>query len=96
MKKIASHIGSQAKFSKASKLAVQLIQAGSVKPSNNDYFFSILESAMSCPTACTDQLVRADYHALFSTAQDVADVSTWLLLCCVDFEVLFEATVSPK
>ncbi|KAK4775864.1 hypothetical protein SAY87_023825 [Trapa incisa] len=73
MKKIASHIGSKAKFSKASRLAVQLIQAGSVKPSNSDYFFSILECAMSCPTTCTDQSVRADYHALFSASQDVAD-----------------------
>ncbi|OWM67294.1 uncharacterized protein LOC116207507 [Punica granatum] len=73
MKKISSHIGSPGKFSKAAKLAIQLIQAGSVKPSNSDYFFSILESAMSSPTACTDQSVRADYHALFLAAQDAAD-----------------------
>lgn len=75
MKKIASHIRSPAKFGKASKLANQLIQAGSVKPSNSDYFFSILESAMSAPIACTDQSVWADYHALFTDAKDAADVS---------------------
>lgn len=74
MKKIALHIKSPAKFSKASKLAIQLIQAGSVKPTNCDYFFSILESAMSCPTACTDQSLRSDFHALFTAAQDADEV----------------------
>ncbi|KAI4370241.1 hypothetical protein MLD38_018611 [Melastoma candidum] len=73
MKKIASHITNPAKLSKASKLAVQLIQAGSVKPGTRDYFFAILESAMLSPTACTDPSVRADYHALFSTAQDASE-----------------------
>lgn len=52
--KIASHIKTPAKFSKASKLAIQLIQAGSVKAETSDYFFSILEAAMVSPTACTD------------------------------------------
>nr|DAD19836.1 TPA_asm: hypothetical protein HUJ06_021299 [Nelumbo nucifera] len=73
MQKITSHIKNPAKFSKASKLAMQLIQAGSVKQGTSDYFFAILETAMSSPTACTDPSLRADYHALFSAAQDVSD-----------------------
>ncbi|KAD6795798.1 hypothetical protein R6Q59_020285 [Mikania micrantha] len=76
MKKIASHINNVSKFSKASKLAIQLIQAASVKPSNSDYFFAILEAAMSSPTTCNDPLVRADYHALFSAAQDLSEFFT--------------------
>ncbi|KAK3418315.1 hypothetical protein EUGRSUZ_H04256 [Eucalyptus grandis] len=75
MKKIASHIRNPTKLGKASKLAIQLIQAGSVKPGTRDYFFAILEAAMSLSTACTDQSVRADYHALFSAAQDAAEFS---------------------
>uniref|UniRef100_A0A6N2LXA1 Nucleolar/coiled-body phosphoprotein n=1 Tax=Salix viminalis TaxID=40686 RepID=A0A6N2LXA1_SALVM len=73
MKKIASHIKTPTKFSKASKLAIQLIQAGSVKPGTSDHFFAILEAAMSSTTSCTDPSVRADYHALFSAAQDAAE-----------------------
>ncbi|KAJ6757379.1 F7O18.3 PROTEIN [Salix koriyanagi] len=73
MKKIASHIKTPTKFSKASKLAIQLIQAGSVKPGTSDQFFAILEAAMSSTTSCTDPSVRADYHALFSAAQDAAE-----------------------
>lgn len=74
MQKIASHIKNPAKFSKASKLAIQLIQAGSVKPETKDYFFAILEAAMSSSTSCTDPSVRADYHALFSAAKDASEV----------------------
>lgn len=74
MKKIASHITNTSKFSKASKLAIQLIQAGSIKPSTSDNFFSILEGAMSSPTTCNEASVRADYHALFSAAQDAIEV----------------------
>ncbi|KAL5994423.1 hypothetical protein ACLOJK_024473 [Asimina triloba] len=73
MQKITSHIKNPSKFSKASKLALQLIQAGSVKPETADHFFAILEAAMSSPSACTEPSLRADYHALFSAAQDVAD-----------------------
>ncbi|KAF3452334.1 hypothetical protein FNV43_RR02767 [Rhamnella rubrinervis] len=73
MQKIASHIKNPAKFSKASKLAIQLIQAGSVKPETKDYFFAILEAAMSSSTSCTDPSVRADYHALFSAAKDASE-----------------------
>lgn len=74
MKKIASHISNQSKFGKASKLAIQMIQAGSVKQGTSDYFFAILETAISSSTSCTDPSVRLDYHALFSAAQDVAEV----------------------
>ncbi|KAJ0237088.1 F7 protein [Hirschfeldia incana] len=75
MQKITSHIKNPSKFSKASKLAIRLIQAGSVKPETSGYFVAMLEAAMSSKTPCTDRLVRADYHALFSAAQDVAE---WL------------------
>ncbi|KAF8107710.1 hypothetical protein N665_0118s0074 [Sinapis alba] len=73
MQKITSHINNPSKFSKASKLAIRLIQAGSVKPETSSYFIAMLEAAMSSKTPCTDRLVRADYHALFSAAQDVAE-----------------------
>lgn len=75
MQKITSHIKNPSKFSKASKLAIRLIQAGSVKPETSSYFVAMLEAAMSSKTPCTDRLVRADYHALFSAAQDVAEVT---------------------
>lgn len=73
MQKIASHIKNLSKVGKASKLAIQLIQAGSVKPGTSNHFFSILESSMSLPTACNDPSVRADYHALFLAAQDAIE-----------------------
>ncbi|XP_010935760.1 uncharacterized protein [Elaeis guineensis] len=73
MQKIASHIKNPLKFSKASKLAMQLIQAGSVKPGTSDHFFAVLEAAMSPPTACNDPALRADYQALFSAVQDVTE-----------------------
>ncbi|MCI71544.1 hypothetical protein A2U01_0092807, partial [Trifolium medium] len=52
------------------KLAIQLIEAGSVKSGVSDYSFAILEAAMLSPVSCTDASVRADYHALFSAAQN--------------------------
>ncbi|MQL98625.1 hypothetical protein Taro_031329, partial [Colocasia esculenta] len=73
MQKIASHIKNPSKFSKASKLALQLIQAGSVKAGTSDHFFAILEAAMSSPSACKESSLRADYQALFSAAQDVVE-----------------------
>lgn len=74
MQKIASHIKNPSKVGKASKLAIQLITAGSIKPATSDNFFAILESAMWSQTVCNDPLVRADYHALFSATQDVTEV----------------------
>ncbi|KAG9441458.1 hypothetical protein H6P81_017312 [Aristolochia fimbriata] len=76
MQKIASHIRNPSKFGKASKLALQLIEAGSVKEGTSDYFFAILEAAMSSPNACNDPALRADYQILFSSAQQVADCLT--------------------
>ncbi|XP_057427432.1 uncharacterized protein LOC130720755 [Lotus japonicus] len=74
MQKISSHIKNPAKFSKAAKLAIQLVQAGSVTSSVSDYFFAILEAAMSSSSQhCTDPSVRADYHALFEVAQDIKE-----------------------
>ncbi|XP_073297553.1 uncharacterized protein [Primulina huaijiensis] len=73
MQKITSHIRNPSKFCKASKLAIQLIQAGSVKPATSNHFFAILEGAMSTLSNCHDPSLRADYHALFSAAQDTTD-----------------------
>ncbi|KAK7278237.1 hypothetical protein RJT34_23263 [Clitoria ternatea] len=73
MQKITSHIKNPAKFSKAAKLAIQLIQAGSVKSEISDYFFAILEASMSSSITCTDPSVRVDYHALFSAAQNTKE-----------------------
>ncbi|KAG6519262.1 uncharacterized protein LOC121967429 isoform X1 [Zingiber officinale] len=92
MHKIASHIKNRAKFGKASKLAMQLIQAGSVKPGTSNQFFDILEAAMSSPLVCNEPSLRMDYQALFSAVQDVADVfnkqqrnqlATWTLRAVV-------------
>ncbi|KAI3984802.1 hypothetical protein MKX01_039419 [Papaver californicum] len=86
MQKIKMHITNPSKFSKASKLAIQLIQAGSINPVTSDHFIAILEAAMSSTTDCTNPSLRADYHALLSAAQDVIDclnkkqrnqVTTW-------------------
>ncbi|GJM87456.1 hypothetical protein PR202_ga03413 [Eleusine coracana subsp. coracana] len=74
MQKITSHIGNRSKFSKASKLALQLIEAGSVKPGTVSHFFAILEASMSSPGACNDPSVRADYHTLFGAAQGVTEL----------------------
>ncbi|KAG8377838.1 hypothetical protein BUALT_Bualt08G0075200 [Buddleja alternifolia] len=73
MQKITSHIKNPSKFNKASKLAIQLIQAGSIKEATSDYFFSVLEAAMLSMTTCNEPSLRDDYCALFSAAQDVAD-----------------------
>lgn len=80
MQKIASHIGNASKFSKASKLALQLIEAGSVKPGTIGHFFAILEAAMSSPGVCNEPSVRADYHKLFDAAQCVTEVKFLMYL----------------
>jgi hypothetical protein len=79
MQKITSHIGNPSKFSKASKLALQLIEAGSVKPATVGYFFAVLEAAMSSLGACDEPAVRADYQVLFNAAQGVTEVKFLLL-----------------
>ena len=80
MQKITSHIGNPSKFSKASKLALQLIEAGSVKPESIGQFFGLLEAAMSSPGACNEPSVRADYQALFNAAEGVTEVMFLLFL----------------
>ncbi|KAL0303710.1 UNVERIFIED_CONTAM: hypothetical protein Sradi_6239100 [Sesamum radiatum] len=72
MQKIASHIKNPSKFNKASKLAIQLIEAGSIKEVTRDNFFAVLEAAMLSLTTCNEPSLRADYHALFSAAEHVA------------------------
>ncbi|XP_023533719.1 uncharacterized protein LOC111795494 isoform X1 [Cucurbita pepo subsp. pepo] len=99
MQKIASHIKNPTKFGKAAKLAIQLIQAGSVKAATSDHFFAILEAAMSMSssTPCTDPSVRGDYHALFSAAQSTMEclnkkqknqLSTWTIRAVVANDLL--------
>lgn len=95
MQKIASHIKNPSKFSKASKLAIQLIQAGSVNPATSDQFFAILESSMLSLTACNGPSVRADYHALFSAAQDAVEVSICLPVSHMSIAYYFTDCVKP-
>ncbi|KAJ4785330.1 nucleolar/coiled-body phosphoprotein [Rhynchospora pubera] len=73
MQKIASHIKNPSKFGKASKLALQLIQVGSVKEGTSDQFYSLLGAAMHSLSTCNEPSVRADYHELFTAAQDVTE-----------------------
>lgn len=80
MQKIASHIKNPAKFAKAAKLAVQLVQAGSVREGNSDMFFSILDAAMTSPGVCSNPSLRVAYQDLFSAAQDVKEVG-YLFFC---------------
>lgn len=35
----------------------------------------MLEAAMSSKTPCTDRLIKAEFHALFSAAHDVAEIT---------------------
>ncbi|KAG0488331.1 hypothetical protein HPP92_007142 [Vanilla planifolia] len=88
IKRIASHIKNPSKFNKASKLAIQLIQTGSVKPENSEHFFALLDAAMSSPASCNEPSLRADYHALFSAVQDITQcfsrqqknfLTTWMI-----------------
>lgn len=92
MQKIASHIKNPLKFGKASKLALQLIQAGSVKEGTSGQFYTVLEAAMQSLSTCNEPSVRADYHELFTAAQDVTEVrfncffaSFYVLLQSSDF-----------
>lgn len=75
MAKIAAHVNAAKKFSKASKLALQLLEAGSVNSSNGRRFFEILERAMETPANSNDPTLREDYRALFSAAEERKNVS---------------------
>ncbi|KAJ3672182.1 hypothetical protein LUZ60_006903 [Juncus effusus] len=73
MLKITTHIKNPSKFSKASKLAVHLMQTGSVKKETSEGFFAILEAAMGDLANCNAPPVRKDYWELFTAAQDAAE-----------------------
>lgn len=75
MAKIASHISNPGKFSKASKLALQLLQSGSVTPATADPFFSILKAAMTTPSNAIDVTRRRDYQALFVEVHERLEVN---------------------
>lgn len=74
MGKIASHIGNPGKFAKASKLALQLLQAGNVKFDTADAFFEVLRAAMASPSQAVDSKLWTDYHSLFSAVSDNLEV----------------------
>lgn len=74
MAKIASHIGNPGKFPKASKLALQLLESGSVTPATADAFFSILKAAMARPSNAVEASLRRDYQALFVAVHDRLEV----------------------
>lgn len=74
MAKIASHIGNPGKFPKASKLALQLLESGSVTPATADSFFSILKAAMARPSNAVEASLRRDYQALFVAVHDRLEV----------------------
>lgn len=74
MTKIASHIGNSAKFSKASKLALQLLQSGSVTSSTAEPFFQILKAAMATPSHAIQASLRLDYQALFAAVHERVEV----------------------
>ncbi|KAG6556782.1 hypothetical protein Mapa_001728 [Marchantia paleacea] len=67
--KIASHISNPTKFSKASKLAIQLLQAGIKSSDVADAFFEILRAAMASPSQAVDMKLWADYQTLFKEVQ---------------------------
>ncbi|KAL2629888.1 hypothetical protein R1flu_014574 [Riccia fluitans] len=67
--KIAAHIGNPSKFSKASKLAIQLLQAGIKSSDVADAFYELLRAAMSSLSRATDMKLWADYQTLFKEVQ---------------------------
>jgi hypothetical protein len=74
MHKIASHIGKPAKFCKASKLAVQLMQSGSLTENTSDLFFEILKASMISRASVTEATLRQGYQQLFCVATEFAEV----------------------
>lgn len=76
MSKIASHIGNAGKFSKASKLALQLLESGSVTSATADSFFPVLKQAMARPSNAIDATLRRDYQALFAAVHGKLEVFT--------------------
>ncbi|KAL3687825.1 hypothetical protein R1sor_014134 [Riccia sorocarpa] len=72
--KIASHISNPSKFSKASKLAIHLLQAGIKSSDVADAFYELLRAAMSSPSKATDMKLWADYQTLFKVVQEKIEV----------------------
>lgn len=74
--KIASHISNPTKFSKASKLAIQLLQGEILQKSSDvaDAFFEILRAAMASPSQAVNMKLWADYQTLFKGVQDKLEV----------------------
>jgi hypothetical protein len=93
MGKIASHIGNPGKFSKACKLALQLLQAGSVKSDTADAFFEILRASMTLPSQAVDSKLCMDYHSLFSAVMDKLEVPQFLHHWTVSYLLKFGAPV---
>lgn len=75
MAKIASHIGNPSKFSKASKLTLQLLQSGSVTSATADPFFFVLKAAMTRPSNAIDAALRRDYQTLFAEVHERLEVN---------------------
>lgn len=70
MRKIAAHIGNASKFSKAFKLAMQLLKSESLNKDTSDLFFDILKAAMTSPASATMPPHRQEYHELFSAVSE--------------------------
>ncbi|XP_024356674.1 uncharacterized protein [Physcomitrium patens] len=101
MAKIASHIGNPGKFPKASKLALQLLESGSVTPATADAFFSILKAAMARPSNAVEASLRRDYQALFVAVHDrlecftgaqQAQISVWEFWALVGNDFVMDDT----
>lgn len=101
MQKIASHIGNPSKFSKASKLALQLLQSGGVTKETVDLFFDILKVSMLSPNLATEPSLRQGYHDLFSAVSEQFDcfsqpqqaqLQVWFLWALVANDLLTDDT----
>ncbi|MCO5573794.1 hypothetical protein L7F22_027568 [Adiantum nelumboides] len=104
MRKIASHIGNASKFSKASKLAMQLLHSGSLNNDTADLFFDILKASMVSPSVATMPSVRQDYRELFSAVceqleffspRQQAQLGVWLIWAQVANDFFTDDTFVP-
>eukprot|EP00271_Cylindrocystis_brebissonii_P014859 TRINITY_DN36471_c0_g1_i1.p1 TRINITY_DN36471_c0_g1~~TRINITY_DN36471_c0_g1_i1.p1 ORF type:complete len:402 (+),score=92.30 TRINITY_DN36471_c0_g1_i1:106-1311(+) len=91
--KITSHIGNPSKFGKASKLALQLLESGSVTTDTAEPFFNLLRVGMATPSSAAKLELRDDYSHLYKSAKEmsgnlfsgpqVAQLDVWLLWASV-------------
>lgn len=70
--KIANHIGNSSKFSKASQLLRQLMDA--IDKSHRNEFFHAITRAFSNPDHCIDPLLRKDYVRLLKAVNIRSEV----------------------